>query len=75
MAFVVFLVGVIFQNANAQEAGDRISWWKSAKLGIFIHCGYYAVDGIAESWSIWNKQITHREKNKKEGQGRGILLE
>ncbi len=27
-------------------------WFKEAKLGIFIHWGIYAVDGIAESWSI-----------------------
>lgn len=27
-------------------------WFKEAKLGIFIHWGIYAVEGISESWSI-----------------------
>lgn len=27
-------------------------WFRQAKLGIFIHWGIYAVDGIPESWSI-----------------------
>lgn len=50
---------VLVQITGAQDQGERLAWWKSAKLGIFIHWGYYAVDGIAESWSIWNGQITH----------------
>lgn len=27
-------------------------WFRHAKLGIFLHWGIYAVDGITESWSI-----------------------
>lgn len=26
-------------------------WFKDAKLGIFVHWGIYAVDGVTESWS------------------------
>lgn len=34
-------------------------WFTDAKLGIFIHYGIYAVDGVAESWSFHNGQITY----------------
>ena len=36
-------------------------WFKEAKLGIFIHWGIYAVDGITESWSITNGQYSYDE--------------
>jgi alpha-L-fucosidase len=26
-------------------------WFEDAKLGIFVHWGIYAVDGVQESWS------------------------
>jgi len=34
-------------------------WFEDAKLGIFIHYGIYAVDGIAESWSFFNGSISY----------------
>ena len=43
-----------------QDAG-KMQWFDEAKLGIFIHWGIYAVDGVGESWSFYNKQITHEE--------------
>lgn len=36
-------------------------WFKSAKLGIFIHWGIYAVNGIAESWSFYNGGISYED--------------
>jgi len=36
-----------------------MQWFKDAKLGIFIHWGIYAVDGIDESWSFYNGYISH----------------
>jgi alpha-L-fucosidase len=32
-------------------------WFTSAKLGIFIHWGIYAVRGVPESWSFFNGEI------------------
>ena len=29
-------------------------WFPDAKLGIFVHYGIYAVDGVPESWSFYN---------------------
>lgn len=34
-------------------------WFTDAKLGIFIHYGIYAVKGVAESWSFYNKRISY----------------
>jgi Alpha-L-fucosidase len=34
-------------------------WFPAAKLGIFIHWGIYAVDGVAESWSFFNGTVDH----------------
>jgi alpha-L-fucosidase len=34
-------------------------WFEQAKLGIFIHYGIYAVDGVAESWSFFHGTVGH----------------
>lgn len=36
-------------------------WFEDAKLGIFIHYGIYAVDGISESWSFHNGVISYED--------------
>lgn len=36
-------------------------WFTDAKLGIFIHYGIYAVQGVAESWSFYNGKMSHEE--------------
>lgn len=36
-------------------------WFSSAKLGIFIHWGLYSVNGIPESWSWFNGEISHAD--------------
>jgi alpha-L-fucosidase len=33
-------------------------WFINAKLGIFIHYGIYAVDGVPESWSMYTGQLS-----------------
>ncbi len=44
-----------------------MQWFADAKLGIFIHAGIYAVDGIDESWSFHNKKISHVDYMKQLG--------
>jgi alpha-L-fucosidase len=36
-------------------------WFRDAKLGIFVHYGIYAVDGVAESWSFYTGQVTYEQ--------------
>lgn len=40
---------------------SKMQWFADAKLGIFIHWGIYAVNGIGESWSFHNRQISHAD--------------
>ena len=35
------------------------SWFPDAKLGIFIHYGIYAVQGIDESWAFFNGKVSY----------------
>lgn len=39
----------------------RLDWFKNAKLGVFIHWGYYGVNGITESWSMYHKKISYQD--------------
>lgn len=51
------------QNAHSSETPEayakRMRWFDEAKLGIFIHWGIYAVDGVGESWSFHNGQVPY----------------
>lgn len=38
-----------------------MQWFADAKLGIFIHWGIYAVNGISESWSFFNNYVSHSD--------------
>ncbi len=48
-------------KVNASEIEEKMQWFADAKLGIFIHTGIYAVNGIDESWSFFNKKISHAD--------------
>ncbi|MFE6038630.1 alpha-L-fucosidase [Streptomyces sp. NPDC056452] len=34
-------------------------WFSEAKLGIFVHWGIYAVDGVGESWSFFGGDVPY----------------
>jgi alpha-L-fucosidase len=46
---------------NPEEINEKMQWFADAKLGIFIHTGIYSVNGVDESWSFYNKKISHSE--------------
>ncbi len=48
-------------NVDPKEIRDKMQWFGDAKLGIFIHAGIYAVNGIDESWSFHNKKISYAD--------------
>ena len=66
---LLILITILFQGIpikiQAQESpeqkSERLQWFKDAKLGIFIHWGIYAVNGIDESWSFYNEYMPHDE--------------
>ena len=48
-------------STNSDSIQQKMQWFADAKLGIFIHWGIYAVNGIAESWSFHNKDISYAD--------------
>ncbi len=46
------------QKTDPETIRPKMAWFEDAKLGIFIHWGIYAVNGIDESWSFYNKKIS-----------------
>jgi len=62
---IVFFASVKQANAQSQinpdSIRDKMQWFADAKLGIFIHWGIYAVNGIDESWSFHNRKISFED--------------
>ena len=44
-----------------KDSLTKMEWFDEARLGIFIHWGIYAVNGIDESWSFYNGYISHED--------------
>jgi alpha-L-fucosidase len=59
LAIILFALQVCSLPAVAQQSADRLQWFRDAKLGIFIHWGIYAVNGVSESWSFHNKDVSY----------------
>ncbi len=58
---VLMLLCITAAAAAQQKIEDRMKWFGDAKLGIFIHWGIYSVNGIDESWSFYNEQISYND--------------
>lgn len=60
---VCFLTPLVAQtnlfSETQEEKNNRMEWFYHAKLGIFIHWGIYAVDGVSESWSFYNNYLPY----------------
>ncbi|MDH5413876.1 MAG: alpha-L-fucosidase [Flavobacteriaceae bacterium] len=67
MKYFKVLIILLFLGSNqivGQEKltkEQRLEWFQDAKLGIFIHWGYYGVKGIGESWSMYHKRISYQD--------------
>lgn len=46
-------------RAEMEADSLKMQWFKDAKLGVFVHWGLYAVNGVDESWSFYNRYLTH----------------
>ena len=66
-AFSFSFLFIVCMNVHAQKEihpdsiRGKMQWFSDAKLGIFIHWGIYAVNGVDESWSFYNKKISHAD--------------
>jgi alpha-L-fucosidase len=61
LAFLLSSGALAQSKINPNDIKDKMQWFADAKLGIFIHIGIYAVDGVDESWSFHNKKISHAD--------------
>ena len=61
LIFLTLITSSLFaQEPNPEKVTpQKMEWFEDAKLGIFIHYGVYAVNGISESWSFKNNQISY----------------
>ncbi|MDO4230251.1 MAG: alpha-L-fucosidase [Capnocytophaga sp.] len=55
------LISINIHSQDNKQKDNRLDWFEKAKLGIFIHWGYYGVNGITESWSMYHKRISHAD--------------
>lgn len=62
----LLVAGMAAAETPAEKA-ERLRWFGDAKLGVFIHWGIYAVEGIGESWSFHNGHISHDDYMKQLG--------
>ena len=53
--------------SQEMDKDKKMEWFKDARLGIFIHWGIYAVNGIDESWSFYNGYISYNDYMKQLG--------
>ena len=60
VAIFLFAIQFIAQEKKLSKK-ERLEWFKDAKLGIFIHWGYYGVNGIGESWSMYHNRISYSD--------------
>jgi alpha-L-fucosidase len=49
------------QKINPDSIRSKMGWFEDAKLGIFIHWGIYAVNGVDESWAFYNKKMPWKD--------------
>ena len=64
IVLITLLLHLPFQSFGQSKEipkEERLVWFKDAKLGIFIHWGIYAVNGIDESWSFYNNYISYTD--------------
>jgi alpha-L-fucosidase len=61
LLLLISAAGIGQSRIDPNDIKGKMQWFGDAKLGIFIHAGIYAVDGIDESWSFYNKRISHAD--------------
>lgn len=57
----ILLIFFLIHGSVFAQPDPKMQWFRDAKLGIFIHWGIYAVDGVSESWSFHNGEVTYAD--------------
>ena len=61
LPLAIYFRGSAQTSVPPDSISTKMAWFADAKLGIFIHWGIYSVKGIDESWSFYNKKISHSD--------------
>ncbi len=61
LGWLLVLTAISQSKVHPDSIRQKMQWFADAKLGIFIHYGIYAVNGVDESWSFYNKKISHAD--------------
>ena len=61
LTFLIILTATKLFSQELANDEKKMQWFEDAKLGIFIHWGIYAVNGIDESWSFYNGYISYND--------------
>jgi alpha-L-fucosidase len=64
---LAFVSGHAQERISPDSSAGKMQWFADAKLGIFIHWGIYSVDGVDESWSFYNRKMSHSDYMKQLG--------
>lgn len=51
--------GLFARSPATDTIPERMEWFQEARLGIFVHWGIYAVNGVRESWSFFEGNISY----------------
>jgi alpha-L-fucosidase len=49
---------IAFETPSQREA--RLTWWREARFGLFIHWGIYSIPG-RDAWVQWNEQRSNED--------------
>jgi alpha-L-fucosidase len=60
MLTLVLWAAAAFAAETPAQHDARLSWWREARFGMFIHWGLYSIPGRGE-WVQWNEQIPVEE--------------
>ena len=68
LSLLCIAIAAVLLPLRAQRPGEtpeqkaaRMEGFDRAQLCIFIHWGIYAVDGVSESWSFYNKYLPYEQ--------------
>ena len=61
LTILIVLTTTQLFSQELNQVEKKMQWFEDAKLGIFIHWGIYAVNGIDESWSFYNGYLSHED--------------
>ena len=61
LQLILLQPSTVLAQTSITDGDKKMNWFADAKLGIFIHAGIYSVNGVSESWSFHNKEVSYTD--------------